>query len=746
MKRLLLAIHTTRVAGAERIVGEIFDFLTRTELENFDVSLAALRHQREDKKGARPSATKLGLFAILFGRFDVIHSHLFLPGLVLRIRRIFDRKMIWIHTIHYEGYTGQRFAFLKRFLDRHFIFSAADQIVAVSPSVFRSLKEFSNAVLIENQISVSVRNGDVSRNSRANENTSEIIIGTTAMLRIEKGVNDLISSFALLRERHRNVRLKIAGDGPERSSLEALTKKLNVTDSVEFLGYVDDIEQFLGSLDLFVNASQIESFGLATLEALQCSVPIIASDVGHTSELLQNGQFGVLVKRDSHFVSNLAQAMANACENLTPLREKAAAGSAAEKKNKPSDSMVQRYRDLYRYLLRPGLCMISPIVTQAAGGIQRQILLQSRELDRRGYRVFIIQRPDPALELLKTDENPWKHVTFLSTVDLPRATKLRGLIFVISGIFTVARNRHRIQIVHAHQLYSPSLIAFASKWLFKTVAVVKVTASGAFGEYQQLQTLPFFRLRKLAFRSLDRVVVLTEDMQGEVRKLGFRDSQISLIPNSVEMQAADNHQFAIETSTAERLEILYCGRISKEKSLTTLIEALSLLGAEGVSCRLRLVGGDHGGRADSGPLKLQCASLPKNIEVEFLGHQDVVREFYQSSDIFVLPSISEGMSNSLLEAMSYGLVCVVSDIPANRFVIQNRINGLLFRCRDAQNLKEQLKILIDDRVTGAHYARSLSTAARNSIAARFSVQSIGGRLCEIYDYHRTERASNEANA
>ncbi len=731
-------MHTTRVAGAERVVGDVRRFIESSEGGEFKVDLATLR----DSAGIADQR-RLGLATMLFGNYDVIHSHLFLPGLALRLRRLFDRRFVWVHTVHYVNYEGQTWPRLKRLLDRHFIFSAADQLVAVSPSVFSALSDFQNKTLIENQIAL--RSDQIESHRTFVE--GELVIGAMAMLRPEKGIDDLIEAHRLLLLRGEAVRLKIAGDGPELQRLQQRVRDLSLQDTVDFLGYVAEPQQFFRSIDVFVNSSKTESFGLAMLEAFQFSVPVIAASVGHSPELLQGGRFGRLVARDELFVVRLADEIQTARAQLTARREQSAAGLRHYLSTMSSEAMPKAYLALYQRLLRPGVCMISPIVTQATGGIQRQILLQSRELDRRGYRVFILQRRDRHLaKYLAQDQQRWSHVTFLSTPDFgenqfhdsPFLTKLRGLAFVVLGIFAVARFRQRIQILHAHQLYSPSLIAFAAKKLFGMVTVVKVTASGIYGEYQQLQKLPFFKLRKWTFQSLDRVVVLTEDMQSEVRQLGLRPSQISLVPNSVENQPEIDTALPLKASFS-RLEVLFCGRLSKEKSLDTLIKALVLLAHDGVSSRLRLVGGDHGGRADSEHLRSLCAQLPDDVEVEFSGHQENVRPFYLSSDVFVLPSLSEGMSNSLLEAMAYGLVCIVSDIPANTFVIQNGVNGLHFRCADAIHLKNQLRNVADDLAKNGEISDSISKNAQATIAERFSVQSVGARLSEIYESHLSKK-------
>ena len=102
---------------------------------------------------------------------------------------------------------------------------------------------------------------------------------------------------------------------------------------------------------------------------------------------------------------------------------------------------------------------------------------------------------------------------------------------------------------------------------------------------------------------------------------------------------------------------------------------------------------------------------------------------YRGADIFVLPSVSEGMSNALLEAMSYGLLVLASDIPENRSVIQHGKDGLLFRQGDSEDLARKLESLVAN-VDGS--AQRLARAARDTAQRRFSVGAVVDRLEAIY--------------
>lgn len=108
-----------------------------------------------------------------------------------------------------------------------------------------------------------------------------------------KRVSDVVRIFAKVREQM-PCKLLLVGEGPERLFMQQLVKELKLRDDVLFLGEVDYIEQILSCADLFLLPSEQESFGLAALEAMNCSVPVIGARVGGVPEVVVHGETGFL--------------------------------------------------------------------------------------------------------------------------------------------------------------------------------------------------------------------------------------------------------------------------------------------------------------------------------------------------------------------------------------------------------------------------------------------------------------------
>jgi len=163
-----------------------------------------------------------------------------------------------------------------------------------------------------------------------------------------KRVPDVVEIFAKVREKM-PAKLVLIGDGPDRGAVEFLVRKKRLQKDVLFLGKLDRIYEKLGLADLFLLPSQLESFGLAALEAMACEVPVIASDVGGLTEVVEHGVDGYLI--DPGDVEDAARHAIDILSRADRGREMGQTARIHARKKYCANDIIPVYEHYYRQIL-----------------------------------------------------------------------------------------------------------------------------------------------------------------------------------------------------------------------------------------------------------------------------------------------------------------------------------------------------------------------------------------------------------
>jgi len=232
---------------------------------------------------------------------DLLHVHYAIPhsvsALLARLMAA-PRKLPFITTLHGTDITlvGNDRSYLPI---TRFSIEQSDGVTAISRYLReRTLKEFEIKRPIEvipNFVNCDLykRSDDGSLRQHWAPNDEPILMHLSNF-RPVKRITDAVEIFALVRQEI-PAKLVMMGDGPDRGAAEYLVRKKCLTKDVYFLGKQDQVQEKLGLADLFLLPSDLESFGLAALEAMACEVPVIASNVGGLPEVVTSGVDGYLV-------------------------------------------------------------------------------------------------------------------------------------------------------------------------------------------------------------------------------------------------------------------------------------------------------------------------------------------------------------------------------------------------------------------------------------------------------------------
>lgn len=175
------------------------------------------------------------------------------------------------------------------------------------------------------------------------------------------------------------------------------------------------------------------------------------------------------------------------------------------------------------------------------------------------------------------------------------------------------------------------------------------------------------------------------------------------------------------------VSFVFVGRLVGDKGINELVSAFNKLNREYPDVKLHLVGGRE---AELDPLKEETLQLiEKNENIQEHGAQSDVRPYLAASDVFVLPSYREGFPNVVLEALSMGLPCVVSEVNGAKDAIHNNENGILIPKKDADSLYEAMRRLYCD----GRLRKDMSLKARPLVKQRFSRPDVWKATLDMYN-------------
>jgi glycosyltransferase involved in cell wall biosynthesis len=278
-------------------------------------------------------------------KIDVVHTHNTKPLLYAGPAARLARVPVVVHTAHGQRYGSSR---LHTWM---FVLACrtADRVVCVSHDSARlRLREGISASKI-----CTIWNGiDVSRFSYHGPNVQGPAV-LVARLVPEKSVPTLLRATAVILRTASSFRLEIAGDGPQFAALKQLACDLGISRQVCFLGEVAEISDLLQRARMVVLPSLTEGISLSLLEAMAQGLPVVATGVGGTLEVVDDGQSGLLVPPADP--ARLAAAMLRIWSDPELSRRMGAVGRQRVEKDFDVASTTKNYESLYQELSRAGL-------------------------------------------------------------------------------------------------------------------------------------------------------------------------------------------------------------------------------------------------------------------------------------------------------------------------------------------------------------------------------------------------------
>lgn len=379
------------------------------------------------------------------------------------------------------------------------------------------------------------------------------------------------------------------------------------------------------------------------------------------------------------------------------------------------------------------LVLHARVITGSGGGPDKTILNSPKYLRGLGYDcicLYLRAPGDRGFQVIQ--QRAEESYANLETIDDRGAWDWR----VVRRAIELCR-REKVTIWHGHDYKTNLLGLLVRRWYpMRLVTTVHGWV------HRTIRTPIYYALDRWALRHYERVICVSEDLVAACRSLGLPDDRVIHISNAI-----DADDFSRRNSVAaakrrlgwseERSLIGAIGRLAPEKDLGLLIRAIAWLVTEGRDVGLVLAG--------DGPelpnLEQLIDDLRLRDRVRLLGFQSDLRPIYEALDIYALSSLREGLPNTVLEAMAFGVPVVATQVAGVPTLIDQGTNGLLTPIGDLNKFVSALACLLDDPPLRARFA----AAGRATIENHYSFARRMAKVAAVYDKLLSSNASRRDN-
>ena len=353
------------------------------------------------------------------------------------------------------------------------------------------------------------------------------------------------------------------------------------------------------------------------------------------------------------------------------------------------------------------------------GGAESQVRTLVLYLKRLGHRVTILTPKVPygrQIPIERIEGIPVVRIAY------PYVRGLGSFTLWFRVVWFLRHHGRRYDAWHAHIAHYIAALACATGPALGKPVVLKISG------WWELRRGVLEKGRGVAgaiarrwLRTATAVQAISRRIAGELSRNGFAPERVFALPNAV-----DTMRFAARApNTSDVRTFLYVGRLVREKALDTLLDAFADVFAGSGRARLVLVG--------DGPLREELGQQAKARgiagDVDFVGHRTNVEDYVAAADVGVLPSLIEGLSNTLLEFMAAGMPAIASKVSGSEDMVVTGSNGWLFEPGDRAALA---KCLAEAASVDRERLRELGQAARAQIERTASLEVVVGKLLALY--------------
>lgn len=569
------------------------------------------------------------------------------------------------------------------------------------------------------------------------------------------GLDRLIQAMVTVGQAHPEILLLVGGSGPLRQELEQLIADLHLTDRVKLLGFIaeEELPDHYQAADLVLMPThELEGFGLVTVEALACGTPVLGTPVGAIPEVLARLDKELLAAGSDP--DSLALAITRI---LSRFREQPGEWDRLSLKGRTLvtedynwskhteqlDALLQEACGRASRSSRAGVMVprrVMHVITRLdRGGSAQNTMITALGQDRTRFEPLVVaghagqwddqggdQATDQSRQRLESSG-----VRCLLIPTLTREVHPFKDLATLWTLITILR-REKPALVHTHTSKAGVLGRLAA-WMAGVPVVVHTPHGHIFyGHFGPVASWIFLQVERLLARGTAHLIALTESERDEHLAEGVGQAdRFSVVPSGIDLErfrcmvGRFGRRPAGMNCPSDAIVVGSVGWLTEVKGHKFLIEALARLKPQHPRLHVVILG--------SGRLREPYLALAEQLgvgnAVHLLGERQDVPDCLAAMDLFVLPSLNEGMGRALVEAMAAGRPVIASNVGGIPAIVEDQRTGLLVPPGDVVALAEAIEELLaqPDR------AKAMGVAASHSIGAKFGAQSMVQAVEAVYE-------------
>lgn len=383
------------------------------------------------------------------------------------------------------------------------------------------------------------------------------------------------------------------------------------------------------------------------------------------------------------------------------------------------------------------ICIIPTMFPKYKGDYYGSFVFdEAKMLVKKGFEVHVVTQHNPGIPYEEIVDGIHVHrFRWLEPKEFRALVHFKGIkdnfrlvTYLISLFFNLIMviRKYNIDIIHAHSTIPTGLIGVIVAKIMKKP--VFITAHGM--DINNFENSSFFkRLITFSLKNCNKAIVVSSDLAKKISSLGIDPDKIIVLRNAVDTNRFQPNNIKIirkKHDIKDNILILFVGYLDTFKGIFELVDAFYDANKENRKSTLMIIG--EGPKEDELKKKVFKLGLEKSVIFTGKISPTDIHKYYQSADIFVLPSYGEGLPLSVLEAMSCGIPVIASNVGGIPEVVKEGENGFIIPQKNEEILNEKLMVLIKD----INLRKKFAENALKTIKQSFNVNNKTQKLIELY--------------